>query len=92
MRIQWTEPASRDLISIGDYTRKHLGVARARATALQISDGVNSLKQFPDLGRIRRRSGTRELVFPGLPFLAVYRHREEEIEVIRILHGAQRWP
>jgi toxin ParE1/3/4 len=35
---------------------------------------------------------TRELVFPDLPFLAVYRVREDVIEINRILHGAQKWP
>jgi len=35
---------------------------------------------------------TRELVFPGLPFLAVYRVREGAVEINRILHGAQKWP
>jgi toxin ParE1/3/4 len=35
--------------------------------------------------------GTRELVFAGLPFLAVY-EVAEEVQVLRILHGAQRWP
>jgi plasmid stabilization system protein ParE len=31
-------------------------------------------------------------VFPGLPFLAVYRVGEEVVEIDRILHGAQKWP
>jgi plasmid stabilization system protein ParE len=31
-------------------------------------------------------------VFPGLPFLVVYRIREDVIEINRILHGAQNWP
>lgn len=38
------------------------------------------------------RAGTRELVFTGLPFVAVYRIREDVIEISRILHGAQKWP
>ncbi len=29
---------------------------------------------------------------PGLPHLIVYRFRKNAIEIIRILHGAQRWP
>lgn len=32
----------------------------------------------------------REIVFSGLPFLAVV--REDVIEINRILHGAQKWP
>jgi plasmid stabilization system protein ParE len=44
------------------------------------------------MGRIGQKNGTRELVILGLPFLAVYRVRDNVIQIIRILHGAQRWP
>jgi len=44
------------------------------------------------VGRTGQKKGTREMVIPGLPFLAVYRVRDELVEIIRILHGAQRWP
>ncbi len=43
-------------------------------------------------GRTGRISGTRELVFPGLPYVVVCLIKEEVIEVIRIYHGAQDWP
>ena len=38
------------------------------------------------------RSGTREIAFPPLPLVAIYEVREGQIVVLRILHGAQRWP
>ena len=34
-------------------------------------------------------AGTREILFPPLPYIAVYRIGEEAIEVIRIYHGAR---
>jgi toxin ParE1/3/4 len=55
-------------------------------------DDIVSLTQFPYRGRPGRKVNTRELVFSGLPYLAVYRIREEIIEIVRILHGAQKWP
>ncbi|HXJ94446.1 MAG TPA: type II toxin-antitoxin system RelE/ParE family toxin [Terriglobia bacterium] len=51
-----------------------------------------SLTRFPRRGRAGRKLNTRELVFPGLPFLAVYRTREDVIEINRTLRGAQNWP
>jgi len=60
--------------------------------ALTIYEGISSLTQFPYRGRPGRKPDTRELVFPGLPFLAVYRVRADAIEINRILHGAQNWP
>jgi plasmid stabilization system protein ParE len=51
-----------------------------------------ALVQFPSRGRPGRQPDTRELIFTGLPFLAVYRLREDVVEITRILHGAQKWP
>ena len=92
MRIRWTEPASRDLTQISDYIEGHDGPARARRVALGIFQGVDSLSRFPFRGRPGRKPKTREFVFPDLPFLAVYRVRDDCVEILRILHGAQNWP
>jgi len=56
--------------------------------ALAIYQGVSSLAHFPHRGRSGRKPNTRELVFAGLPFLAIYRIRQNLIEINRILHGA----
>jgi len=39
-----------------------------------------------------RVDGTRELVLAPLPFIAVYEVHQEEVQVLRLLHGAQSWP
>jgi len=80
MRIRWTEPAADDLTGICDYIKEHDGPERARKVALRIHEGIDQLKQFPRLGRPGRKPGTRELIFSGLPFLAIYRIRDEVIE------------
>jgi toxin ParE1/3/4 len=92
MRLRWTEPAVRDLRSICDYIDEHDGPAAARRIALRIYKAVNSLAASPHKGRPGRKPNTRELVIPGLPWLAIYRIREHAVEVSRILHGAQRLP
>jgi toxin ParE1/3/4 len=60
--------------------------------AVAIDDGFALVKKFPELGRTGPRPDTRELVFTGLPYVAIYRIREDVIEILRILHGAQVWP
>jgi len=92
MRIRWTEPAARDLTNICDYTEEHDGPEAARRVANRIYESVGALTKFPHRCRPGRKPGTRELVFSGLPFLAVYRVREDVIEIDRILHGAQKRP
>ncbi len=92
MRVRWTRSAVRDLTRICDYIDEHNGAASARRVALTIYEGVNSLAEFPHLGRSGRLSNTRELPLSGLPFLVVYRIRSEIVEINRILHGAQNWP
>jgi toxin ParE1/3/4 len=44
------------------------------------------------MGRIGRKPNTRELGMSGLPFITIYRVREDVIEILRILHSAQKWP
>jgi toxin ParE1/3/4 len=90
MRIRWSDPAVCDLTQICDYIEEHGASAIARRVALQIYD--STLSRFPESGRIGRKPETRELVFSGLPYVAIYRIREECVEIIRILHGAQQWP
>jgi len=53
---------------------------------------VGSLLQFPDIGRPGRRAGTRELVVSRTPYVVAYRVRAEIIEILRVMHGRQRWP
>jgi plasmid stabilization system protein ParE len=37
----------------------------------------------------RNWADTRELLFPPLPYIAVYRLKAETIEILRIRHAAQ---
>lgn len=92
MLLRWTEPAAGDLTQICDYVEARGSPAAARRIALSIHENITSLVRFPELGRSGRMPGTRELVFSGLPYLAVYRIRGDAVEILRILHGAQSWP
>ena len=58
----------------------------------EIEEQTNLLTTQPKMGRIGRVRGTRELVISRTPFIAVYRIEGERIEILRFLHGAQKWP
>ncbi len=60
----------------------------------RIEHQVNQLIEHPEIGRPGRTQGTYELVISRTPFIMVYRikQRPKRIELMRLLHGAQRWP
>jgi plasmid stabilization system protein ParE len=91
MRIRWTEPAAQDF-TICDYIEEHDSPSAAHRVALAIYQRVDSLSQFPRRGRPGRKLNTRELILPDLPFVAVYRVREDVVEINRILHTSRDRP
>ena len=88
MRIRWTPSAADDLQRISDYLSDHHPHYR-QETIRKIYSSIQALKQWPHSGRVGREEGTRELLFQPLPYVAVYRVKEQSIEVLRIYHGAQ---
>lgn len=91
MRIVWTEPALRDLAAARSYIAQDNPPAADRQVE-RVLTAVARLKQFPEIGRPGRRAGTRELVVPRTPYIVAYRRRGEAIEILRVMHGRQRWP
>jgi toxin ParE1/3/4 len=93
MRVRWTAAAAHDLTHICDYIERHNSRITARRVALSIYERVSALHKFPERGKLGRKLGTRELIFSGLPYLAVYRiqERPQAVEILRILHAAQDW-
>jgi toxin ParE1/3/4 len=90
MRVRWTTDAADDLERICDYVARERPEA-AHRIALDVLRVIEDLRTFPNRGRPGRVQGTRELVLTR-PFLAVYEVREQEVQVLRILHGARQWP
>jgi toxin ParE1/3/4 len=91
MRVRWTTPAANDLYRIVQRIQDDNPSAAAKV-ATTLYEKCVSLRDFPRRGRLGRIEGTRELVFPGLPYIAVYRIQDEVVEVVRIYHGSQDWP
>jgi toxin ParE1/3/4 len=44
---------------------------------------------MPGRGRVGLKEGTREILFHPLPYILVYRLKDDVIEILRIYHGAQ---
>lgn len=91
MRVRWTPAAAADLEYISNYLKDRHPRYRQR-TMRKLYEAISSLKESPHRGRVGREAETRELLFPPLPYIAVYRVKERTIEVLRIYHAAQNRP
>ncbi len=91
MELRWTPEASADLEHITNYLFEKAPEHAVRLVR-EIYDAPGALLNFPHRGRPGRRDGTRELVLSPLPYIVVYRVTDEVIQILRVLHGALRWP
>ncbi len=91
MELRWTEEAAADLEHIADYLFQN-APERAAELVRGIYNAPAALLTFPYRGRAGKKEGTRELVLSSLPYLVVYQITGEVIHIVRILHGAQKWP
>ncbi len=91
MRIRWTPHAADDLEQIADYLKEHRS-GHAESTVRELYATLQSLRALPRLGRPGREEGTREFVVGRLPYIAVYRLKDDAIEILRIWHAAQNRP
>ncbi|MCC7348647.1 MAG: type II toxin-antitoxin system RelE/ParE family toxin [Variibacter sp.] len=92
MNIVWSPEAVGDLVSLRAYIAEH-DPAAAQRTAQRIIVLIETvLVENPHMGRPGRVPGTRELVITRTPYVVPYRMRGGAIEVLRVYHGARRWP
>ena len=91
VELRWTANALDDLDAAGKFIAEHDRGAAA-ILAGRALEAIEGLLLYPNLGRGGRVRGTRELVISGTPFIAVYRIRIDEIQILRVLHHARRWP
>lgn len=84
------EIALDDLDSTISYIAKE-DLHAAQGVAQRIWRSAQSLVDNPKIGRVGRVSGVREKVVTELPYLLIYRIKNNDIEIIRLLHDRQSW-
>jgi toxin ParE1/3/4 len=90
-RIRWTEKSFQYLEAAVLHVATDSPQA-AEALARKIHSSVQALALHPQIGRPGRCRGTRELVISGTPYIVPYRVHGEYVEILRVLHGAKKWP
>lgn len=91
MKLLWSAFALADRDGI--FT--HIEAENPRAAVAideRIAASARRLVEFPESGRPGRVASTRELVIVGTPYVAAYAVSASSIRILRVLHGAQKWP
>lgn len=91
MRVEWTSEALDDVDRAVEYIARDRPQA-AQEVAQRIWNATRQLADHPGLGRPGRVAGTRELIILDLPYIAPYIVRNNRVVILRILHGAMKWP
>lgn len=91
LTITYAGPARADIDAIYSYIAKDNQQA-ARDVAAAIERAVENLALFPrkSLHTVRRR--TRAVILGRYPYIDFFKIRRGELEVLHVLHAAQRHP
>jgi toxin ParE1/3/4 len=90
--ISFTPGAEADLQAVFEYIAAEDAAAAGRVVA-RILQAIQMLENFPQIGRVGRVAGTRELHIVGLHYFAVYRSiGGDDLEIIAVVHDRQRFP
>jgi addiction module RelE/StbE family toxin len=91
VRLRWLRRALRNLDEDAEYIARDDPRVAAR-TVERIATSVERLATYPASGRPGRVPGTRELIVSGTPYIIPYRVRGDTVEILRVFHGARKWP
>ena len=92
MNIEWSDEALSDLASLHAFITKDNPAAAQKVAMTIVASVETNLPDNPHIGRPGRVSGTRELVITHTPYIVPYRIKSDTIQVLRVYHGARRWP
>lgn len=91
MRVRYTDTALSDLRDIQTYISQNDPAAALKVGAA-IESAVLLLCLFPQKSRRIRWRGERALPLSRYPFIIFFRIKGDELEILRIRHGARRHP
>jgi toxin ParE1/3/4 len=91
MKIRWVRLALTDLDEAAAFISQDNPEAAKRAVK-RVRDATRLLSDQPNAGRPGRVHGSRELVIADTPFILPYRVVRNTVQILRVLHGARRWP
>lgn len=80
-----------DLESIWRYTAAQWSVDQADDTIRQVTAGLETLAERPEIARERRELNPPVRIHPVASHLVVYRIESDHLDIIRIRHAREDW-
>lgn len=90
--VTWLRLALRDLHDLMRHLEENTDKVTAEDMAARIWKAGQSLNQLSSRGRPGKVPGTRELVLTNAPYFLSYREHGNEVQILRIIHFARRYP
>lgn len=90
MKVRWTASARLDRLDIADHIAADSPRAAVRVDTL-FSEAAESLAHFPQMGRVGKIPGTRE-IFPHESYRLVYEVEDDTVWILTLIHASRQWP
>jgi addiction module RelE/StbE family toxin len=90
MQLKWRAMALRDRGAIMDTIAQGQPAAAIKLD-IEFEEHAEQARQRPELYKPGRVADTREIVVRP-HYVMVYRFDEVKVEILRVLHTAQKWP
>jgi addiction module RelE/StbE family toxin len=90
VKVRWTASARLDRLDIADHIAADSPRAAVRVDTL-FSEAAESLAHFPQMGRVGKIPGTRE-IFPHESYRLVYEVEDDTVWILTLIHASRQWP
>jgi toxin ParE1/3/4 len=91
VEVIFSQFAREDLRSIREYIYDNNQATAKKVVAHIVNKIQTLLVVTPSMGRAGRVLRTRELVITKYPYIVSYRVKENEIQILRVLHTSRKW-
>ena len=91
MKIRYTETALVEINEVFSYISERNAPAAKRVVA-RIEQTIQNLGDFPEMAQEADEPGVRRMPVTRYPFIVFYAIDADEVVILHVRHGAQRWP
>lgn len=91
LKLKWTRRALEQLVEAQDYIAQD-NPSAARQVGERIAEATRLLLTQPRMGHRGRVAGSHEWIVRRTPYFLVYKLEDDELMILRVIHGKQHWP